>query len=51
MPKNQKLLTADNEKEENKNELRKSAFFIDKKKERRNIKDYIFNDLKITDTK
>ena len=51
MSEKQKLLTAENEKEENKNELRKSGFFVDKKKERRNIIDYIFNDLKITDTK
>jgi hypothetical protein len=50
MPKNQKLLTVDDEKEEKKNEPRRPAFLIDKK-DRRNIKDYIFNDLKITDTK
>jgi hypothetical protein len=50
MPKNQKLLTVDDEQEENKKEVRRPVFLIDKK-ERRNIKDYIFNDLKITDTK
>ena len=50
MQKNQKLLTVDEEKEEKKNEPRRPAFLIDKK-DRRNIKDYIFNDLKITDTK
>ena len=49
MPKNQKLLTVD-DNEENKNESRRPAFFIDKK-DKRNIKDYIFNDLKITNPK
>ena len=33
MSEKQKLLTAENENEENKNELRKSGFFVDKKKE------------------
>ena len=51
MSKKQILLATENEKEENKTDSKKSAFFTDKKKKRGNIKDYIFNDLKITDTK
>ena len=39
MPKNQKLLTVDDDNEENKNESRRPAFLIDKK-DRRNVKDF-----------
>jgi len=45
------ILITENEKEENKNGVKKPAFLYDNKKERKNIVDYIFNDLKITRTK